>query len=140
MRHTKIVVAAGALVATLALGVGQASAHGGRHAKVAQGVVHKAHQDRGIGLQAAATYLGVSVDVLQADLKAGQSLAQVADATAGKSSAGLIAALTADAQAKLDAAVAAGKLTAAQEQALSARLTAAVTKLVNATRPSAKHD
>jgi hypothetical protein len=41
----------------------------------------------------AARYLGIGASKLQADLRSGKTLAQVADATPGKSQAGLIAAL-----------------------------------------------
>jgi len=53
--------------------------------------------DHGPGpeLAAAATYLGISEDALRADLQAGKTLAQVADATSGKSASGLIDALVA---------------------------------------------
>jgi len=89
-----------------------------------------------MGLSAAATYLGITADVLKADLQSGKTLAQVADGTSGKSSAGLIAALVADGKAKLDAAVSAGKLASAQEQMLLAGLQKLATAFVNGARPS----
>ena len=52
----------------------------------------------GPGLGTAATYLGISQTSLFTQLKAGKTLAQIANATAGKSAAGLIAALVADAK------------------------------------------
>ncbi len=57
----------------------------------------------GGGLQAAATYLGISVDSLATQLHAGKTLAQIADATSGKSASGLIDALVADATARFGA-------------------------------------
>jgi hypothetical protein len=115
MRNTRIVLATGTLLAALALGAGQAAADGGHHTTNPRVAAERQNGVRGAGLEAAATYLGVTEDALKTQVKAGKSLAQIADATAGKSSAGLIAALTATVQAKLDAAVAAGKLTPAHE-------------------------
>ena len=63
---------------------------------------------------AAATYLGTTEADLETKLRAGQSLAQIANATAGKSRDGLVNALVADATAKIDAAQTAGKITADQ--------------------------
>ena len=60
-------------------------------------------------LEAAATYLGMSVDDIHTALKGGKTLAQLV--TAPKTVDGLVAALTADAKTKLDKAVANGDLT-----------------------------
>jgi hypothetical protein len=84
-------------------------------------------------LQTAATYLGVSVQTLLADLRAGKTLAQVADATAGKSAAGLIAALVAHEKQELADAVSAGRLTQTQADRIAANLQQRVTALVNGT-------
>lgn len=54
-------------------------------------------------LDAAATYLGITDQSLFTQLRAGKTLAQIADATSGKSAAGLIAALVADAKQHLGA-------------------------------------
>ena len=77
-------------------------------------------------LKTAASYLGISVAELQADLKGGKTLAQEAVAK-GKTAAGLITALTNDAKENLAAAVAAGWLTQAQANAVLDRVTAAIT-------------
>lgn len=53
-------------------------------------------RDRG-GLDAAASYLGVSADALATQLRSGKTLAEIANATSGKSARGLIDALVADA-------------------------------------------
>jgi hypothetical protein len=53
------------------------------------------HHGPGFDLSTAASYLGLTVAQLQADLQSGQTLAQVANATSGKSAAGLIQALVA---------------------------------------------
>ena len=55
------------------------------------------------GLQAAATYLGVSAESLFAQLRTGKTLAQIATETSGKSASGLVDALVADAKARLGA-------------------------------------
>lgn len=100
------------------------------------------HHVRGPLAAAAAAYIGIDQATLAADLKAGQSLAQVA-ASKGKTVDGLVAALIAPAKLKLDAAVAAGKLQADREAEILARLQAVTTKLVNATpkvkKPHQRH-
>jgi hypothetical protein len=87
-------------------------------------------------LTAAATYLGVTSAALAADLKSGETLAQVAGATSGKTVAGLVAALVAHETTEIDAAVTAGKLTRAQADARIADLTQDLTRLVNGTAPA----
>src|SRR5919197_2612104 len=66
------------------------------------------------GLDAAATYLGLTEDQLRTQLESGKTLAQIANATNGKSADGLIAALVADAKKQIAAAVSTGTLTQAQ--------------------------
>jgi hypothetical protein len=66
------------------------------------------------GLDAAASYLGLTDAQLDAKLDAGKTLAQVAK-DQRKSVDGLVAALKADMKQKLDRAVAAGQITKAQE-------------------------
>src|SRR5204863_1894477 len=66
------------------------------------------------GLDAAASYLGLTEAQLQQKLESGKTLAQVAK-DQGKSVQGLVAALKADLKSKLDDAVSAGRLTKAQE-------------------------
>jgi ribosomal protein L10 len=78
-------------------------------------------------------YLGLSKDTIKAQLVAGKTLAEVANATPGKSAAGLVDYVVAASTAKLDAWVAAGKITQAKEGALLAKLRPKVTALVNAT-------
>jgi hypothetical protein len=56
------------------------------------------------GLDAAAAYLGSSEAALLQQLRAGKTLAQIADATSGKSAAGLVDALVADAAQRFGAA------------------------------------
>lgn len=80
-------------------------------------------------LEAAATYLGISVDDIHTALKGGKTLAQLV--TAPKTVDGLVAALTADAKTKLDKAVANGDLTTAQENTILNKLTERVTDFVN---------
>src|SRR5438445_8292172 len=81
-------------------------------------------------LQAAAGYLGLSLDGLRTQLQAGRTLAQVA-AAQGKSVSGLEDALVADARSHLDAAVSAGKITAGEESSMLAEMASHVDDLVN---------
>ena len=57
------------------------------------------------GLEAAATYLGLSESALQTQLQSGKTLGEIAEATSGKSKAGLIAALVAAETANIEARV-----------------------------------
>jgi hypothetical protein len=84
-------------------------------------------------LEAAASYLGLSAQALQDQLRAGKTLAQIADATSGKSAAGLIDALVKQEQDKLAAAVKDGSLTQAQADFLSSNLKSRITDRVNGT-------
>jgi hypothetical protein len=87
------------------------------------------------GLDAAATYLGVTGDQLRTDLQNGQSLADVAKAQ-GKTADGLVAAMAADAKKNIDAAVTAGKLTQSQADSIESQLTQRLTDRVNGTFPA----
>src|SRR5262249_53103922 len=72
--------------------------------------------------QAAATYLGITPDVLKQKLAGGQNLGQIANATAGKSRDGLIAALVQGETAQIDQAVKDGKMSADMATKLKAGL------------------
>jgi hypothetical protein len=87
--------------------------HGGRHGR--------GHGGPFAELAAAATYLGVTEDVLLERLRGGQTLAEVAKAE-GKSVEGLKQALTAAATKELDARVASGELTEAQKASVLEKL------------------
>ena len=78
------------------------------------------------------TTLGIDAATLQADLKAGQSLATIA----GSKTAALITAIVTAESTAIDAAVTAGKLTAAQATTLKSGLVANVTTEVNETHPA----
>ena len=84
----------------------------------------------GPGLDAAAKYLGLTEDKLQAQLESGKTLAQVATAQ-NKTVDGLVAALKTDAKQKLDDAVKAGRLSQAQETQILADLDQRITGFVN---------
>jgi hypothetical protein len=71
-------------------------------------------------LASAAAYLGVSSARLEGELRAGKTLAQVADATSGKSAAGLIEALVAAKRERLATAVGAKRITPAEQAKLLA--------------------
>ena len=69
-------------------------------------------------------------------MRAGQTLAQIANATAGKSRDGLVNALVADATAKVDAAQTAGKITPDQATQLKSNLSTRLAQFVDNTRPA----
>jgi hypothetical protein len=89
----------------------------------------------GDSIAAAATYLGTTTADLETKMRAGQTLAQIANATAGKSRDGLLNALVVDATAKIDAAQKAGTITADQATQLKANLSTRLAQLVDNTRP-----
>jgi ribosomal protein L10 len=138
MNRFSIGLAAGASVAALALGAGAALAGNGHHGKKAHPVRAAKAVGRGGEIRAAAGYLGLTVAELQADLRAGKTLAQVADATPGTSADGLVQALVAAAKTKLDALVAAGKLTQAQETTLLGKLQARIEAAVSKAHPAVR--
>ena len=80
---------------------------------------------------AAATYLGTTEADLETKLRAGQTLAQVANATPGKSRDGLVSALVADATAKIDAAQKASTITADQATQQKANLATRIAQVVD---------
>jgi AraC-like DNA-binding protein len=86
------------------------------------------------GLDAAATYLGLTEAQLRAELEGGKTLAQVAQAH-GKSVGGLVDALFADAKQHVDAAVAAGRLTQSEANDLLNGLHDRITSRVNSRAP-----
>jgi polyhydroxyalkanoate synthesis regulator phasin len=82
------------------------------------------------GLDAAATYLGLTEAQLESRINSGKTLAQIAKAE-GKSVDGLKAAMLKDAQTKLDEAVKAGRLGKAEEQQVLQDLQKRIDDLVN---------
>jgi hypothetical protein len=86
------------------------------------------------GLDAAASYLGLSESDLLAKLQSGKSLADVAK-DQGKSVDGLVQALVDDAKTHLDQAVADGHLTQAMEDQILGQVKQHITDLVNGTAP-----
>src|SRR5207247_10994300 len=84
---------------------------------------------------AAATYLAMTTADLETKMRAGQTLAQIANATAGKSRDGLLNALVTDATAKIDAAQKAGTITADQATQLKTNLSTRLGQLVDNTGP-----
>jgi hypothetical protein len=84
------------------------------------------------GLVIAAKAIGITPKVLLGDLKAHQSIAQVATAK-GVAPSKVVAALVSAGDARIDKALKAGRISSAQAAKLKARLAAAATKAVNAT-------
>jgi YD repeat-containing protein len=91
------------------------------------------------GLDAAATFLGLTQTQLETKLEAGKTLAAIAK-DEGKSSDGLVAAMIAALQKRLDAAVTAGGLTKAQEASILAGAKARMTNFVNGKEPVFRGD
>jgi predicted DNA-binding protein (UPF0251 family) len=83
-------------------------------------------------LDAAAAYLGLTEEELEAKLERGETLAQVAK-DEGKSVDGLVQAMVKDAKTKIDAAVADGRITRAQADQLERELEQRVSDLVQGT-------
>jgi polyhydroxyalkanoate synthesis regulator phasin len=92
------------------------------------------HEGMHDGLDAAASYLGLTEAQLRTQLESGKSLAQVAQAQ-GKSVDGLEQALVADAKTHLDQEVKEGHLTQAQADAMLNELKQHVSDLVNGKLP-----
>jgi polyhydroxyalkanoate synthesis regulator phasin len=88
----------------------------------------------GHGLDAAASYLGLTEDQLHSRLESGKTLAEIAKAQ-GKSVDGLKGAMVKDAKTHLDAAVKAGRLSSAEEQRVLADLEQRIDDLVNGKLP-----
>jgi len=93
--------------------------------------IHHVH----MGLDAAASYLGMSESALRSALDSGKTLAQVAK-DKGKSVDGLVAAMVSAEKAQLAAAVKAGRLTQAEANSIQADVTARITDLVNGKLPA----
>ena len=89
------------------------------------------------GLDAAASYLGLTEAQLRTQLRSGKTLAQVAKAQ-DKSVDGLVDALVKDANAKIDQAVKDGKLTEAQATEIKQGQQERLTDLVNNGKPRFK--
>ncbi len=81
-------------------------------------------------MKVTANYLGISVEDLAAQMKAGKSPAEIARGL-GKTREGLVDALDADVAAKIKAAVDAGKIKPEQAEALRTKLDEAVIRFVD---------
>ncbi len=127
MQHkTRKLVATGAALALVA-GGGAAFAASGSSAAAKGGRVV-------VVVQAVTSYLGLTAQQLRADLKSGQTLAQIATAQ-HKTVSGLEQSISTAVKARLDKAVTAAKLTSTQEQTLLNRLQSRLDTLVNTPHP-----
>jgi hypothetical protein len=88
------------------------------------------HGPRGAGLDAAASYLGLTEAQLRTRLENGDTLAEVAKAE-GKPVDGLVTALVVERKKELDAAVAAGRLTDAERDQILSGLQSRIEDFVN---------
>ena len=96
--------------------------------------MHHAFGIFGHGLDAAASYLGLTEDQLRTQLENGKTLAEVAKAQ-NKSVDGLVDAIVADAKQHLDAAVKAGRITKSQEASILSDIKARTSDFVNGKAP-----
>lgn len=101
---------------------------------LAEAAPDRDHHERGPGLDAASESLGLTVDELRTELRAGQTLADVA-AAQGVPVEDLVEALVTEGQDRLARAVTDGQLTQAQADERSASLTDRVTDFVNGVGP-----
>ncbi|HLH13437.1 MAG TPA: hypothetical protein VKV16_01510 [Solirubrobacteraceae bacterium] len=110
-----------------------------RSASIPARVSREIHAVHGVDVLAvSARYLGVSRAHLRQQLRAGSTLAHIADATAGKSQAGLVQALVAARREALDARVSAGRLSRKAAEAKLARIRKRVAARVNGKRPHSR--
>lgn len=93
----------------------------GRH-RMVRGCFVSMRPMMGGTMQAAANYLGLSVAQIRSDLRAGESLNDIANSVSGKSPASLQAALLSAVQANLTRLVSAGKLSSARQQKILAAI------------------
>jgi hypothetical protein len=100
---------------------------------------HHGLRDHLFGLEAAASYLGLTKAELREALESGKTLAQVAK-DRGKSVDGLVDAIVAAKKKRLDEAVAAGRITNAERTEFLAGLKERVTNLVNGRFPPHHHE
>jgi hypothetical protein len=103
--------------------------------------MHHAFGMFGRGLDAAASYLGLTEDQLRTQLESGKTLGDVAKAH-NKSVDGLVNAIVAGAKQKLDAARKAGRITQSQEDSMLSDIKSRVTDFVNGKvppRPGFRH-
>jgi hypothetical protein len=85
------------------------------------------------------SYLGLTQAQIHRQLRAGKTLAQIADATPGKSAAGLSAALLQARRGRLEAMVKAAKITQAQFETRTKTLPSSITRLLNRTLQPHSH-
>jgi hypothetical protein len=130
MRKGQIVLV---LIGMLALAAGGTAlaAKGNGHTKNGVADTRVGQHRHGDDIEAAASYLGTTVESLLTQLRSGKTLAQVADATSGKSASGLVAALVAHEKQELADAVRAGSLSQAQADTIAATLTERFNAFVN---------
>jgi hypothetical protein len=105
---------------------------------IGEGLGHRRGGRHGLGLEAAAEFLGISVDDVRTALEAGSTLADVA-AENGSSADGLIGELVAGAEERLDEAIADGRLDESEKAERLAQITERITAMVNGDLPLDGH-
>jgi len=88
----------------------------------------------GDAVKTSVDYLGLPAEQVKAQLKAGKSLGEIANATPGKSRDGLIKVLDDAAGKRIDAAVDAGKITKDQAESLRTKVDEAIVRIVDHSR------
>jgi uncharacterized protein YidB (DUF937 family) len=103
-----------------------------------EGFGHRRGGRHGFGLEAAAEFLGISVDDVRAALESGATLADVA-AENGSSAGDLVDELAAAAGERLDQAIADGRLDESEKAERLAEITERITAMVNGDLPLDGH-
>ena len=127
----KAAAAIAMLLVLVGVAIAAVSATGADRPNGAERARHSAAGIRYRDLPAAASYLGLSPTQLEAELRSGRSLAQIAASTPGRSPAGLIDALIAAKRQRIAARAAAGRLTSSQAERANGRAEKLVEKAVN---------
>jgi hypothetical protein len=105
---------------------------------LAEGLERRRGGRHGFGLEAAAEFLGISVDDIRTALESGSTLADVA-AGNGSSADELIGGLVSDAEERLDEAIAEGRFDEFEKADRIAEITERVTAMVNGELPIGGH-
>jgi hypothetical protein len=129
---------AGLVAAIVSARESRLSAIAAKLSKHVKAEVNRTHNRQGLGA-IVRSYLGLTQAQIHRQLRAGKTLAQIADATPGKSAAGLSAALLQARRSRLEAMVKAGKITQAQFETRTKTLPSSIASLLNRVRRPHSH-